>query len=129
MKKHILLVEDESLVAMLLEDCLVELGYEVAASASNVPAALAALAREAIDLAVLDVNLGGTMSFPIADALAERGISFIFVTGYGQAGIPERFRDRATVQKPFHIRELHAALLQSQVPRLLEQQGPSPRHP
>lgn len=129
MKLRVLLVEDESLVAMLLEDCLVELGYEVACSAPNVQAALAALQAGGIDLAVLDVNLGGTMSFPIAEALDARGIPFVFVTGYGQAGIPPRFHDRSTVQKPFHIRDLHAALLHLHAPRFFERLETPPKHP
>lgn len=112
MSLRVLLVEDESLVAMLLEDCLIELGYQVVATVGDVDAALEVVHRNAMDLAVLDVNLGGTLSFPVAEALDARGVPYIFVTGYAQSGIPERFRHRHGLQKPFQFRDLQAALLQ-----------------
>ncbi|MET4614675.1 CheY-like chemotaxis protein [Stenotrophomonas sp. 2619] len=110
MKARVLLVEDESLVAMMVEDCLIELGYEVAAVAANVDAALAALQGGGIDCAMLDVNLGGTPSFPIAEALEARGIPYMFVTGYDGTAIPPHFRARHGLQKPFRMRELQQAL-------------------
>ncbi|MBB3799935.1 CheY-like chemotaxis protein [Xanthomonas arboricola] len=110
MTMRVLLVEDESLVAMLLEDCLAELGYEVAATVGDVDAALAVVQQGHLDLAVLDVNLGGTLSFPIAEELDARGVPYIFVTGYAQSGIPEKFRHRHGLQKPFQFRDLQQAL-------------------
>lgn len=110
MTLRVLLVEDESLVAMMVEDCLVELGYEVAAVAASVDAALDALQAGGIDCAMLDVNLGGTPSFPIAEALEARGIPYMFVTGYDCAAIPAHFRPRHGLQKPFRLRDLQHAL-------------------
>lgn len=100
---RVLLVEDETLVAMLLEDMISDLGGTVVGSASRVAQALDLLAdgRGRIDLAVLDVNLGGEEAFPIATALAERGVPFAFSTGYGNSGLPEIWRNRPTLQKPF----------------------------
>jgi CheY-like chemotaxis protein len=110
MKARVLLVEDESLVAMMVEDSLIELGYEVAAVVASVDAALAALQRGGIDCAMLDVNLGGTPSFPIAEALEARGIPYIFVTGYDGTAIPPNLRARHGLQKPFRMLELQQAL-------------------
>ncbi len=81
------------MLVMLLEDLLPTLGYSVAGSAGSVEQALTDLEANEIDLAVVDVNLAGTESFPVADALRERGIPFLFTTGYGQQGMPARFAD------------------------------------
>jgi CheY-like chemotaxis protein len=106
----VLIVEDEMLVAMNIEDMLLDLGHEVAGLASRLEPALA-LAREgAFDLAMLDVNLAGQPSFPIADILAERGIPFFFATGYGSKGIEEAYRAHIVLQKPFRALELAQAL-------------------
>ena len=100
---RVLIVEDETLVAMLLEDMLADEGYEVAGSASNIPQALKLASEEpaAFDIAILDVNLAGQPVFAVADALAQRGKPFAFATGYGQGGLPDAWRDRPTLQKPF----------------------------
>jgi CheY-like chemotaxis protein len=107
---RVLVVEDEMLVAMNIEDMLLELGHEVAGLASRLGPALA-LARESrFDAAMLDVNLAGELSFPLADLLIERGIPFLFATGYGRQGIDERYRRHPMLQKPFRTAELGAAL-------------------
>jgi DNA-binding response OmpR family regulator len=107
---RILIVEDEMLLAMNIEDMLLDVGHEVAGIAGRLEPALA-LAREGdFDVAMLDVNLAGDRSFPVADALAERGIPFLFATGYGRAGIEEPYRDRPVLQKPFRAAELLAAI-------------------
>ena len=98
------------LVAMNIEDMLLELGHEVAGLAGRLGPALALAAETRFDAAMLDVNLAGEPSFPIADLLAERDIPFLFATGYGRAGIEERFRCRPILQKPFRASELGAAL-------------------
>jgi CheY-like chemotaxis protein len=104
--RRVLLVEDEAMVAMLLENMLEELGYEVAAITGKASEA-AILAREApIDLAVLDVNLNGEFTYEIAALLRARGIPFLFATGYGNAGLAREWRDVPTLQKPFQLREL-----------------------
>lgn len=98
------------LVAMNIEDMLLELGHEVAGLASRLGPALA-LARESrFDAAMLDVNLAGEPSFPVADLLIERGIPFLFATGYGRQGMDERYRDLPMLQKPFLTAELGRAL-------------------
>ena len=107
---RILIVEDEMLVAMNIEDMLLELGHEVAGIASRLEPALA-LAREgAFDVAMLDVNLAGEPSFPVADMLLGRGIPFLFATGYGAKGIPEAYQGHLVLQKPFRAAELGALL-------------------
>jgi CheY-like chemotaxis protein len=107
---RILVVEDEMLVAMYLEDMLVELGHEVAETAARLDPALAIAAEAEVDAAILDVNLAGERSFPVADLLADRGIPFLFATGYGLHGIEERFRGCTVLQKPFRSAELREAL-------------------
>ena len=98
------------LVAMNIEDMLLELGHEVAGLASRLGPALA-LAREGrFDAAMLDVNLAGEPSFPVADVLIGRGIPFLFATGYGPQGIEEGYRERPILQKPFRAADLGAAL-------------------
>ena len=107
---RILVVEDEMLVAMNIEDMLLALGHDVAGIASRLGPALQ-LAREgAFDLAMLDVNLAGETSFPVAEILRERGIPFLFATGYGAEGIEEGYRGAPVLQKPFRERDLQAAL-------------------
>ncbi len=107
---RVLIVEDEMLVAMNIEDMLLDLGHEVAGLAGRLAPALA-LANEAeFDLAMLDVNLAGQQSFPVADVLIGRGIPFLFATGYGIKGIPEAYRDRPVLQKPFRAQDLGEAL-------------------
>jgi CheY-like chemotaxis protein len=84
--KHILLVEDEFLVAMLASDTLADEGAVVLGPAATLAQALALVKQETIDLAVLDVNLNGERSEPVADALTARRIPFVVLTGYGQEG-------------------------------------------
>jgi CheY-like chemotaxis protein len=104
--RRVLLVEDEMIVAWLLEDMLTDLGCAVVGPAASVDQALAMMAAEAIDVAMLDVNLNGEMSYPIADALAARGVPFVFSTGYHKDRLPERYRAVPALQKPFHLLEL-----------------------
>jgi CheY-like chemotaxis protein len=107
---RILVVEDEMLVAMNIEDMLLALGHEVAGIAGRLAPALA-LAREGeFDVAMLDVNLAGEPSFPVADVLRERGIPFVFATGYGRDGLRDDYRAAPVLQKPFRIRDLAEAL-------------------
>ena len=102
------------LVAMNIEDMLLDLGHEVAGLASRLEPALS-LAREGeFDLAMLDVNLAGEASFPVAAILVERGIPFLFATGYGAKGIAEEYRAYPVLQKPFRARDLDQALRASE---------------
>ncbi|MEO8777548.1 MAG: response regulator [Rhodanobacter sp.] len=102
---RVLIVEDEIMVSMMLEDRLENAGYCVLA-ATNLGDALKLAREELIDVAVLDVNLGGQCSFPVADALRKRGIAFTFASGYGVEGLPPEYRDEAVLQKPYDTRAL-----------------------
>lgn len=106
---RVLLVEDESLVAMLAEDMLLDLGCEVT-TAMRLEQALAHLAAGEFDLAVLDVNLGETRSYPVADLLSARGIPFLFATGYGLEGLETAYQAVPVVQKPYQQEEVRRAL-------------------
>ena len=101
--KRILVVEDELMIRMLLEDMLGELGYTVAAEAARIEEALEAAKNADFDIAILDVNLNGQPISPVADALVARGMPFVFATGYGERGLPEPYRDRPTLKKPFQM--------------------------
>src|SRR5664279_1404543 len=117
--RRVLVVEDEMIVAWLLEDMLAELGCLVVGPVANVNQALTKIEAESIDVAVLDVNLNGEMSYPIADALAARGVPFVFVTGYDKDRMLDGYRTFPVLQKPFHRAELTdtlAKLLASKEP-------------
>ena len=107
---RVLIVEDEIVVALFLEDLLTEFGYEVAGVASQLDDAMARAPD--YDVAVLDVHLNGRNVFDFADALAARGTPFVFATGYGERGIPERHRARPVLQKPFQTGDLKQVLAQ-----------------
>jgi DNA-binding response OmpR family regulator len=107
---RVLVVEDESLIAMLVEDGLETLGYEVVGPVGTVDAALRIVEQTPFDLALLDVNLGGKQSFPIAEALEARGIPYVFLTGYDRHSLPLPFQHRFGLQKPFRMNALRDAL-------------------
>lgn len=109
-RPRVLLVEDEAMVAMAIEDMLTELGFEVLGPAARVAVALELLAANPVDLAVLDVNLGGEAVFPVADRLAERAVPFVFSTGYGASGVDPRHLGRPILQKPYTEDDLRRAL-------------------
>ena len=113
-KARILIVEDEAFIALTLEDMLDELGFAVAGTVSHVADAVEMIAREAIDGALLDVNLGTQKIDPVADLLAQRGCPFIFTTGYGRSGIPASHADRPVLQKPFRMDDL-ATILNAEI--------------
>jgi DNA-binding response OmpR family regulator len=113
----VLIVEDEALIAMLMEEMLVELGFEVLGPATRLQGAMAIAQVESFELAILDVNLGSEQSFPVADVLAGRGIPFIFATGYGTDGLSARFRQAITLPKPFASDQLERAIFQALVPQ------------
>jgi CheY-like chemotaxis protein len=101
-----MLVEDESLVAMMMEDLLAELGCDVVASLGSLREALDWVEQaDALDGALLDVNLGGEMVFPLAEALSRRKVPFVFATGYG-ALADERFARAPLIHKPVSIGNL-----------------------
>lgn len=110
---RIFIVEDEYLIRMLLEDMLSELGFSVAAMAGNLSEACDLAKATELDIAILDVNLDGEDVFPVAEILSGRGKPFVFVTGYGGQGLPDHYRGRPTLQKPFQIEDLRATLVSS----------------
>lgn len=111
--RRIFIVEDEMMVAMLIEDMLADLGCKTVGPARRIEEALSMAAESAIDAAVLDVNLNGQETYPVADILRRRGIPFVFATGYGAMGLAERFREAPTLQKPFQERDLARLLAQA----------------
>ena len=116
-KYRVLLVEDEDLISMLAEDMLDHLGYETSASAATLEAGLSAAAAGGFDVALLDINLRGVLSFPIADVLTERGIPFLFVSGYSALAMEPRFLKAPRLQKPYALESLQQALLRILVTR------------
>jgi CheY-like chemotaxis protein len=110
---RLLVVEDEAIVAMLLEDMLADLGCVVAGSAGDMPRGVAFAEDDALalDAAVLDINLGGDNVFPVAERLVARGVPFIFATGYGRDGVAPAFAGIPVLSKPFDPRALEAALI------------------
>lgn len=110
MKSRVLLIEDEALVAMLLEDTLLELGYSITDTVSRLETAIAAVERGGFDVAILDVNLSGQPVYAIADELRARSVPFVFATGYGAQGIDPAYRSMPVLQKPFGAGDLETAL-------------------
>ena len=106
----VLVVEDETLIYLLIEDMLSELGCAEIQHATNVAGALAILEQSRPDVVLLDVNLAGEPAFPIAAHLAARKIPFIFATGYGKQGMPDEWSPQLVIQKPFRVETLAAAL-------------------
>jgi CheY-like chemotaxis protein len=107
---QILVVEDESMVAMMIEDMLEDLGHKVIATSGRMPDASKLVSDASADLAILDVNLNGEETFPLARSLAARAIPFIFATGYGSSGIKAEWSGVPVLQKPFQSRELAEAI-------------------
>lgn len=111
--KNILVVEDEIMIRLLLEDMLGELGYTIAGAVGRVEEAVKIARTGEFDVAILDVNLNGQTVSPVAEILEERGLPFVFATGYGERGLPERFSNRPTLQKPFQQENLSRILSQA----------------
>jgi CheY-like chemotaxis protein len=111
-KRRVLVIEDEGLVAMFIEDILSDLGHEVVAVASRIHDALNIARNGIFDFAIVDVNLDGEPSYPIAEIIKERGIPFAFATGYGPKGLDPRFADVPTLAKPFVMEDLKKLLSQ-----------------
>ena len=102
----VFLVEDEVMIRMMVADMLEELGYRVAAEAGEINEALKLAQIIDFDFAILDVNVNGKVISPVADLLTARNRPFIFATGYGSSGLPEEYRDRPALQKPFQLETL-----------------------
>ena len=109
--RRILIVEDEPLIAMMLEDFLDAIDRELAGSADTVATAIAAIDRGGVDAAIVDVHLcGGEKSWPVCERLAERGIPFLLATGGAGDMIDEAWRDRPVLAKPFTLDAVEKAL-------------------
>jgi CheY-like chemotaxis protein len=106
----VLIVEDEALVAMMIEDLLADLGCEVGDNPVRLDEALAAAQSGEFDMALLDLNLAGSRTYPVADLLAERGIPFAFLTGYRSEDLEAAYRDTPILAKPFRRADLQAML-------------------
>ena len=104
-RRRVLVVEDEYMIAQDLARELEDVGAEVLGPVPSVADALALLVAEAVppDAAILDVNLGGEMVFPVAEALRERGVPFVFVTGYDPWSLPQAYADVPCCEKPFDV--------------------------
>ena len=107
---RIFVVEDELVITMLLQDMFEELRCEVVSLASRFQDALDKASTLAFEVAILDVNLNGQRTFPIAEVLTQRGLPFIFATGYGAAAVPAAFHAAPVLQKPFRIADLERAV-------------------
>ncbi len=108
--RRILIVEDEALVAMLVEDALLDAGAEVVGPVATVAEAMSLLDTAAPDAAVLDLNLAGETSTPVADVLASRGVPFVVATGYGAEGLPPGHASVPVLAKPYDPDELTSTL-------------------
>jgi CheY-like chemotaxis protein len=107
---RILVVEDEAMVAMMLEDILSELGHTVVGPVHRMPKAIELCETELLDFALLDVHVAGEEVYAAADRLIGRGVPFVFTTGYGKRGLKEGYRDQPILQKPFSVKDLSEIL-------------------
>jgi CheY-like chemotaxis protein len=108
---RVLVVEDDSLICLLLEDMLLDLGCQVVGTAGHIKRAIElAQCEENVDVAILDVNLGGRQVFPAADILAKRGVPFLFATGMGADALPTEWLGHCSLQKPMTMEGLGNAL-------------------
>jgi CheY-like chemotaxis protein len=103
-------IEDELMIRMLLQDMLDDLGHTLAGEAGRIDEAVTLAKQAEFDIAILDVNLNGEPISPVVEVLVERGLPFVFATGYGQRGVPEAYRRTPTLQKPFQADALAKAL-------------------
>ena len=111
--KRILIVEDEFLVAMLLEDLLTEMGHQVIGTFAQVDEAMKFANQADVNFAILDINLAGATSFPVAEILRRRGIPFLFASGYGSTGLASAFENELTLQKPYEPAELERVIAEA----------------
>jgi CheY-like chemotaxis protein len=111
--RKVLVVEDEMMIAMLIEDMLDEFGCKLVGPATSVPRALDLIDKENVEIAVLDLNLDGQDTYAIADVLQQKNVPFIFATGYGSRGLRQGYQNRPVLQKPFQARDLENALAEA----------------
>jgi DNA-binding response OmpR family regulator len=104
--RRILVVEDEMLIAMIIEDAVRDSGGEIVGPVATLEAALKLAAEEEFDAAILDVTIHGGKVYPVAELLLKRGIPFVFASGYGDWALPEELRDKPRLTKPFTLAAL-----------------------
>jgi CheY-like chemotaxis protein len=114
--RRVLVVEDEMLVLIMIEDMLADLGCSLVTSAATVDKALALIDAQAFDAAMLDMNLNGSDSHPVAEALSARGVPFIYSTGNTGHGSRDSYSGRPVLKKPFKYEELVAILARLKFP-------------
>ena len=105
-----LLVEDETLIRMMLAEIVEELGHLVVSEAANIGAAISLAETQSFDLALLDINIAGSLVTPVVHILDKRGVPIIFVSGYSNQTIPAELRGRLLVEKPFSHDTLQDAI-------------------
>jgi CheY-like chemotaxis protein len=98
--RRVLVVEDEYLAALTTVDCLESIGCQIVGPAARLPAALQLARTEALDAAVLDINIAGTMIWPVAEELLRRGVPTLFLSAYSENVIPARFASAPCLAKP-----------------------------
>lgn len=108
---RVVIVEDEPLIAWMIEDVVLAMGWRVVGPATTLAEALRLAGLEGIDCAVLDVNLHGVSIYPVAEILADRGIPLLFATGYGSSALPDRFLTEGRLDKPYSPEQLESELL------------------
>ena len=106
----VLLVEDEARIRMMVADMIEELGHTVVAEADNIADASNIAKSADFSIAILDINLGGDRIDSVAEIIDCRGLPFVFASGYGAKGLPEKFCDRPVLQKPFLTQQLEKAI-------------------
>jgi len=107
---HVLVVEDEAIIAMLIEDTILDIGCRSVEVAPSIDRALELISIRKPDFAILDLNLHGSRSYPVADALQIEGRPFVFLSGYGAKGLDGDYRDAPVLQKPFQQADLEKAI-------------------
>ena len=110
-RRRVLVVEDEMTLALVIEESLLDIGVDIVGPAARLDVALQLARDEAIDAAILDVNIRGGNTYDVADILAERGIPFLFCSGYNDWALAERHRSRPRLSKPYTSRALEAEVL------------------
>lgn len=105
---RVLIVEDEMLIAILIEDALADIGFSIVGPAAKLETAFQLIETSAFDIAILDVSIRGQKVYPVAEHLLALGVPFAFASGYGDWALPEILRDRPRLMKPFTMGALQA---------------------
>lgn len=108
--KIVLVVEDECLIAMEIQAELEDVGWTVIGPASTASQAIELARQNPLSVSVLDITLGGSQSFEVAEILDQQNIPFVFLSGHSSSFVPEKFRARTLLSKPIRFQELFAAL-------------------